>query len=185
MGDMTLDRRQMVFGSTAGLAALGMARPVWAQADDTGTSATGVPYVQKDQINGGEPIKITYWEWVNTRAVYTKRWADEYMAMYPNVEVEIVMQPWESYWQALTSNVPAGNPIMYHMHTSRAAQFCDAGLMAPIPESVADQAYLEENWVGFNEGALDCPGTGTVISCRWAPSCRSCSSTPTCGPRPA
>jgi multiple sugar transport system substrate-binding protein len=83
------------------------------------------------------------------------------MAMYPNVEVEIVMQPWESYWQALTSNVPAGNPIMYHMHTSRAAQFCDAGLMAPIPESVADQAYLEENWVGFNEGALDCPGTGT------------------------
>jgi multiple sugar transport system substrate-binding protein len=158
---MKFNRRQMIIGSAAGLAALGISRPILAQTAEGGTSATGVPYVQKPEINGGQPIKLTYWEWVATRAEYQKRWAKEYQAMYPNVEIEVVMQPWESYWQALTSNVPAGSPTLYHMHTSRAAQFCDANLMDPIPESVADQAYLEANWVGFGEGALDCAGTGT------------------------
>jgi ABC-type glycerol-3-phosphate transport system substrate-binding protein len=88
---MNLNRRQWMIGSAAGLAAMGIARPSWAQ--DAAQSATGVPYVKKDQINGGKPIKLTYWEWVNTRAEYEKRWAAEYNAMYPNVEIEIVMQP--------------------------------------------------------------------------------------------
>lgn len=150
---MKLNRRQWIIGSAAGLAAMGVVRPSWSQ---EAPSATGVPYVKKDQVNNGNPIKLTYWEWVATRGEYQKRWAEEYMAMYPNVEIEVVMVPWESYWQSLTANVPAGNPTLYHMHTSRASQFCDANLMDPIPDSVADQAYLEANWVGFTEGALDC-----------------------------
>ena len=28
----------------------------------------GRPYAKKDQINGGNPVKLTYWEWVPTRA---------------------------------------------------------------------------------------------------------------------
>jgi len=151
---MNLNRRQWMIGSAAGLAAMGIVRPTWAQ--ETEASATGVPYVKKDQINGGNPIKLTYWEWVATRGEYEKRWAQEYQDMYPNVEIEVVMQPWESYFQALASNVPAGNPTLYHMHTSRASQFCDAKLMDPMPETVADQDYLKANWVGFTEGALSC-----------------------------
>ena len=159
---MYLNRRQMIIGSAMGLAAMGISRQAFAQAAGADAqSATGVPYVQKPEINGGRPIKLTYWEWVNTRAEYQQRWADEYHAMYPNVEIEIVMQPWESYWQALTSNIPAGNPTLFHMHGTRMSQFCDANLMETIPDTVADSAYLEEHWVGFAEGALDCPGTGT------------------------
>lgn len=153
---MNLNRRQWIIGSAAGLAAMGIVRPAWAQEAAAEASATGVPYVKKDQINDGKPIKLTYWEWVATRAEYQKRWAQEYQAMYPNVEIEVVMQPWESYFQALSTNVPAGSPTLYHMHTSRATQFCDAGLMAPIPETIADRDYLNSNWVGFTEGALSC-----------------------------
>jgi multiple sugar transport system substrate-binding protein len=151
---MQLNRRQWIIGSAAGLAAMGIARPTWAE--DAPPSATGVPYVKKDQINGGKPIKLTYWEWVNTRAEYEKRWADEYHAMYPNVEIEVVMQPWEQYFQALATNIPSGQPALYHMHTSRASQFCDSKLMDPIPSDVADPEYLKKNWVGFAEGALSC-----------------------------
>lgn len=133
---------------------MGLARPTWAQ--DAEQSATGVPYVKKDQINGGQPIKLTYWEWVNTRAEYEKRWAQEYSAMYPNVEIELVMQPFEQYFQALATNIPSGSPTLFHMHTSRASQFCDSKLMAPIPTEVADPQYLKDNWVGFTEGALAC-----------------------------
>ena len=151
---MNLNRRQWIIGSAAGLAAMGIARPSWAQ--DAAQSATGVPYVKKDQINGGKPIKLTYWEWVNTRAEYEKRWAAEYHEMYPNVEIEIVMQPFEQYFQALATNIPSGQPELFHMHTSRASQFCDSNLMDPIPADVADPAYLKEHWVGFSEGALSC-----------------------------
>ena len=151
---MKLNRREWIIGSAAGLAAMGIARPSWSE--DAPPSATGVPYVKKDQINGGKPIKLTYWEWVNTRAEYEKRWADEYHAMYPNVEIEVVMQPWEQYFQALATNIPSGQPALYHMHTSRASQFCDSKLMAPIPSDVADPDYLKKNWVGFAEGALSC-----------------------------
>jgi multiple sugar transport system substrate-binding protein len=151
---MNLNRRQWIVGSAAGLAAMGIVRPSWAQA--AATSATGVPYVKKDQINGGNPIKLTYWEWVNTRAEYQRRWAAEYNAMYPNVEIEVVLQPFEQYFQALATNIPSGQPELYHMHTSRASQFCDSKLMAPIPADVADPNYLKEHWVGFTEGALSC-----------------------------
>src|SRR3569623_972780 len=152
---MKLNRREWMIGPAAGLAAMGLARPSWAEAAAE-PSATGVPYVKKDQINGGKPIKLTYWEWVNTRAEYEKRWADEYHAMYPNVEIEVVMQPWEQYFQALATNIPSGQPARYHMHTSRASQFCDSKLMAPIPTDVADPDYLKKNCGGFAVGALSC-----------------------------
>lgn len=151
---MNLNRRQWMIGSAAGLAAMGIARPTWAQ--DAQQSATGMPYVKKDQINGGKPIKLTYWEWVNTRAEYEKRWVEEYRAMYPNVEIEVVMQPFEQYFQALATNIPSGQPALFHMHTSRASQFCDSKLMDPIPANVADPEYLKQHWVGFSEGALSC-----------------------------
>jgi multiple sugar transport system substrate-binding protein len=151
---MKLNRRQWIIGSAAGLAAMGIARPSWSQ--DAEQSATGVPYVKKDQINGGKPIKLTYWEWVNTRAEYETRWTQEYKELYPNVEIEVVMQPWEQYFQALATNIPSGQPALFHMHTSRASQFCDSKLMDPIPPTVADPRYLGENWVGFAEGALSC-----------------------------
>jgi multiple sugar transport system substrate-binding protein len=148
----------MIIGSVGGLAALGLTRHAFADSApaDSGQSATGVPYVKKDQINGGKPIKLTYWEWVNTRADYEKRWTQEYKAMYPNVDIEVVMQPWESYFQALATNIPSGAPALFHMHVSRQSQFCDSKLMAPIPDTVANNDYLNKHWVGFSEGALDC-----------------------------
>jgi ABC-type glycerol-3-phosphate transport system substrate-binding protein len=103
---MNLNRRQMIIGSAAGLAAMGITRPSFAQdVASSDMAATGVPYVKKEQINGGQPIKLSYWEWVGTRAEYEARWAREYMAMYPNVTIEVVTQPWEAYWQALSANI--------------------------------------------------------------------------------
>ena len=120
-------------------------------ADAPAMAATGVPYVNKEQINGGEPIKLEYWEWAGSRAAYQREWADAYMAIYPNVEIEIVLQPWATYWQSLITNVPAGKgPAMWHMHVAKMTEFCEGELMAPIPAEVADPSYLKEHWIGFN-----------------------------------
>lgn len=130
---------------------------------ETPMEATGVKYERKDQINNGEPIEITYWEWTGQRAEYQRKWADAYMEMYPNVKISIALQPWETYWPALTTNVPAGKgPSLWHMHTAKWSEFCEGNLMAPIPATAADPAYLNEHWIGFKEGALSCPETGSI-----------------------
>ncbi len=154
-----LNRRQAILTSAA-LGALTL--PQIAIAAGHGQAATGVPYEKKDQINDGAPIKLEYWEWSGQRADYQRKWAEAYMAMYPNVEIEIVLQPWDSYWPSLITNVPAGaGPAMWHMHASKQTEFCGGDLMDPIPQSAADPAYLAENWIGFAEGAMAC-GSGSI-----------------------
>ena len=133
------------------------------KSDNHAMAATGVPYVNKEQINGGEPIKLEYWEWSAIRATYQREWAEAYMAIYPNVEIEIVLQPWATYWPSLTNNIPAGKgPAMWHMHAAKMPEYCEGELMAPIPAEVADPEYLDAHWLGFAEGAMACPGTGTL-----------------------
>lgn len=151
-----------LMGAAFGIAAI-MA-PSNASADGHGgNAATGVKYEKKEQINGGNPIKLEYWEWSGQRAEYQRKWAENYMKMYPNVEIEVVLQPWNTYWPALITNVPAGKgPALWHMHGAKMTEFCDGNLMAPIPASVADPAYLNENWIGFKEGAMACPGKGSI-----------------------
>ena len=158
---ITLNRRQAILSSAA-MATIASI-PSFALADGHGQAATGVPYVRKDQINDGEPIRIEYWEWSGQRAEYQRAWAEAYMEMYPNVEIEVVLQPWQSYWPSLITNVPAGaGPAMWHMHASKQAEFCAGNLMEPIPASAADPAYLAENWIGYAEGAMQCAGSGSI-----------------------
>ena len=157
----TLTRRQAILSSAALATIASVPGTLWA--DGHGQAATGVPYVRKDQINNGAPIKLEYWEWSGQRAEYQRQWAAAYMEMYPNVEIEVVLQPWASYWPSLITNVPAGaGPAMWHMHASKQAEFCGGNLMDPIPATAADPAYLKENWIGYSEGAMQCAATGGI-----------------------
>jgi hypothetical protein len=91
------------------------------------------------------------------------------MELYPNVTIEVSNQSWDDYWTKLTVNVPAGQgPALWHMHTSKLTEFCDGGLMDPMPSTVADQDFLNSHWVAFSEGAMDCP-TGVVGSRNFLP----------------
>ena len=156
---MTINRRNFVIGSTTGLLSLGLNNISWAL-DGHKNAATGKIYKKKNKINGGKPIKLEYWEWSSQRAEYQRNWIKAYTAMYPNVEIEMVLQPWKNYWPAITTNVPAGEgPALWHMHTSKLTEFCEGNLMAPMPDFVADQNHLNNRWVGFAEGAMDCPLT--------------------------
>ena len=121
-------------------------------------AATGVPYEIKPTINDGKPIHLDYWEWALDRADYEKEWAQEYMNIYPNVTIEVTNVGGGEYWPKLAMNIPAGQgPDIYHMHTSRQTEFC-AGLMEPMLDHVADQDFLTKHWIGYAEGAFDCPG---------------------------
>ncbi|KKL51535.1 hypothetical protein LCGC14_2294530, partial [marine sediment metagenome] len=132
-------------------------------------AATGIPYEVKDSINNGEPITLEYWEWALDRSEYEQEWAEEYMELYPNVTINVSNQSWGDYWTKLAVNVPAGQgPALWHMHTSKLTEFCDGNMMAPMPDWVASQDFLDEHWVAFKEGAMDCP-TGTPGSRHFLP----------------
>lgn len=132
-------------------------------------AATGIPYEVKESINGGEPITLEYWEWALDRFEYEQEWAEEYMKLYPNVTINVSNQSWSDYWTKLTVNVPAGQgPALWHMHTSKLTEFCDGQLMDPMPDWVANREFLDEHWVAFPNGAMDCP-TGTPGSRHFIP----------------
>ena len=122
-------------------------------------AATGIPYEIKSSINNGDPIEIDYWEWALDRADYEIEWAQEYMNIYPNVTINVVTQGWGDHFTKMMVSAPAGEgPAFFHMHTNQLTEFCDGGLMDPMPDYVASQVHMDSHWVGFNEGAFDCPG---------------------------
>ncbi len=140
-----------------------------ANVHELSNAATGIPYVVKDSINHGEPITLEYWEWALDRYEYELEWAAEYMKLYPNVTINVSNLGGGEYWTKLAVNVPAGQgPTIWHMHTSRLTEFCDGGLMDPMPDHVGNRAFLDDNWVAFAEGAMDCP-TGTPGSRHFLP----------------
>lgn len=124
-------------------------------------AATGIPYEIKASVNNGEPITIQYWEWSPKRYNYQLGWVQEYMSIYPNVTVELVNLG-TGYWDKVLTSVPAGEgPALFHFHTSRQTEFCDAELMDRMPDDVAARVFLDMHWTGFAEGAFDCPKTGS------------------------
>lgn len=123
-------------------------------------AATGIPYEIKPAINGGKPIKLSFWEYYPPRAVYEKQWCQEYQAIYPNVSIEMTEIPWSDYYTKLITNIPAKQgPTFYKMHLNYLTSFCDGGLMDPMPAHVADQAFLDAHWTGFAEGVFSCAGS--------------------------
>ena len=122
-------------------------------------AATGIPYEIKPSINNGEPIEFDYWEWALDRSYYEIEWAQEYMNIYPNVTINVVTQGGGDHWTKMMLNAPVGEgPAFFHMHTNRLTEFCDGGFMDPMPDHVASQLHLDTSWLGFREGAFDCPG---------------------------
>ena len=122
-------------------------------------AATGMPYEIKPSINNGEPIEFDYWEWALDRSYYEIEWAQEYMNIYPNVTINVVTQGGGDHWTKMMLNAPVGEgPAFFHMHTNRLTEFCDGGFMDPMPDHVASQLHLDTSWLGFKEGAFDCPG---------------------------
>jgi len=114
------------------------------------SSATGVVYKKKDSIFGGKPIKLALWDWFDVRANYYTAQAAEYKKMYPNVDIEVTILPWDEFWTKLTASLPAGQgPDIYQFHNAYHDTVVANGYAAPYPKDLFDVAYMEKHWVGM------------------------------------
>lgn len=116
-------------------------------------NATGVPYVVKESINNGEPITLTVWDWWTPRFRYYQDITQKYTELYPNVTFDVVQSPGDEYWTKLAAAIPAGEgPDIFAFHNEQRSQYIDNNLVDPYPPELFDPDYLNENWVGFDEG---------------------------------
>jgi multiple sugar transport system substrate-binding protein len=68
-------------------------------------------------VNNGEPIAIEYWTWSDNDV--TKDMAKQYTEIYPNVEIKVVVQPWDDYWTKLPLALKGKNgPALFNIHNS-------------------------------------------------------------------
>jgi multiple sugar transport system substrate-binding protein len=113
--------------------------------------AKDLPYAVK-QVYGGKPIKITVWDWDARRILYWKSIFAEYMALVPNVTIDMVMIPQADYWTKLMVALPAGQgPDVFAFHNAALTAFLAGKALAPYPESVFPASYMTANIAGFKE----------------------------------
>lgn len=116
-----------------------------------GGDATGAPYYKKAAINEGKPIKLTWWDWWTARMAPMRRLAAEYMALYPNVTIEITQIP-SDYEAKITAAAPAGQgPDILQFHNGNHTPFIKANLIDIFPEDMFVPGFLEQHYIGMKE----------------------------------
>ncbi|MDD2972177.1 MAG: extracellular solute-binding protein [Lachnospiraceae bacterium] len=76
-----------------------------------------VQYDPNVPINNGEDIKIDFWEWGSDELF--QQIVDGYTAIHPNVQIELVNNPWEDYWTKLPLALDGKDgPAIFNIHNS-------------------------------------------------------------------
>jgi multiple sugar transport system substrate-binding protein len=68
-------------------------------------------------VNNGEVIELELWTWSSDRLF--QELADSYQEIHPNVDIQVVLQPWEDYWTRLPLELNGGGgPTLFNIHNS-------------------------------------------------------------------
>ncbi|OKL52375.1 extracellular solute-binding protein [Buchananella hordeovulneris] len=69
-------------------------------------------------VNDGEPIQLQWWAWTNIELF--QQIADEYQQIHPNVDIQVVNQPWDDIWTKLPLELKGSNgPALFNVHGSQ------------------------------------------------------------------
>jgi len=100
-------------------------------------------------VNNGEEITIDYWLWTSD-AVW-QAVMDEYMAIHPNVHINIINNPWEDYFVKLPVALSGKDgPAMFNMHPSYTDLVVNS--MAPYAIPLAD---MQADYNGVDSHIID------------------------------
>ncbi|MBR5260931.1 MAG: extracellular solute-binding protein [Oscillospiraceae bacterium] len=100
-------------------------------------------------VNNGEEITIDYWLWTSD-AVW-QAVMDEYMAIHPNVHINIINNPWDDYFVKLPVALSGKDgPAMFNMHPSYTDLIINS--MAPYDIPLAD---MQADYSGVDSHIVD------------------------------
>ncbi|ONI47839.1 sugar ABC transporter substrate-binding protein, partial [Candidatus Epulonipiscium fishelsonii] len=101
------------------------------------------------QINSGEDIELEFWVWGNTELFQSA--IDTYCAMHPNVSINLVNNPWDSYWTKLPLSLNGDSgPALFNIHNSHHENLIN--YIAPIEIPLED---LQADFIGVDAHIID------------------------------
>lgn len=69
---------------------------------------------------------------------------------HPNIEINLQVTPWDSYWTKLQANAEGGQmPDIFWMHASNELKFAKAGKLLEIPSNSLDWSQYPSELVGM------------------------------------
>ncbi|HSK69644.1 MAG TPA: extracellular solute-binding protein [Candidatus Limnocylindria bacterium] len=110
---------------------------------------------------GGAPAKVTVWHtFTNEQEAYLKKAAADFAALRPDIQVEILSQPFSGFTANVYSAVIEGiGPDIIFNYASEAAQYVPAGRLADLSQFIYDDELGLE---GFDEALAEGVLTGEV-----------------------
>ncbi|WP_066583811.1 ABC transporter substrate-binding protein [Cellulomonas timonensis] len=103
-----------------------------------------VKYDPNTLVNDGEPINLEWWMWDGDETF--GQFAEAYEEIHPNVDIQIVNQPWDDYWTKLPLQLQSDDgPALYNVHNSHHENLITymEPYDIPVDELAADYAGVE------------------------------------------
>ena len=124
-------------------------------------------YDPNEAVAALKAVQLTFWTQVDQEEIYRKLVSD-YMALHPNVQIDLVSSSYEDHFPKLQAALNAGiGPDIFHFHNAFHRELFR--FMEPYPESVLPEETLEQDFrqVGAHriDGKIYYLDTGLMTSC--------------------
>lgn len=108
------------------------------------------------EINNGEKIDVEFWIWGSENLF--QELVDGYTAIHPNVNIELVVNPWDDYWTKLPLVLQGQDgPAIFNIHNSNhenIINYC-APYTIPLSDLEADYTGVEAHVIDGNVYYID------------------------------
>ena len=104
----------------------------------------------------GKPVTITYWQYFyETKVQLMDELIADFEKQNPNIKVEQVTFPYETYNQKVASSVPVGTgPDVINLFYGWLPLYVKAGYLQPLPQSDFSANYFKDNFFPFVEASV-------------------------------
>ena len=107
-----------------------------------------IKYDPNKLVNNGEPIELEFYVWDDSAI---KEIVESYEALYPNVDIKIVVNPWDDYWTKLPLALSGNDgPALFNVHNSHHDNIIN--YMAPYDIPLED---LTADFLGVEPHVID------------------------------
>lgn len=95
-------------------------------------------------------VKLVIWDYVAWRVDYYQQYADEYMRLHPDVEIEVQLIPQSEYVNKIVIGTVTGTaPTAFAAHPAWVSSF--AGLLEPFPHDLFPPGEMSWELLGYSE----------------------------------
>ena len=95
-----------------------------------------------------EPVTLTYGVWDQAQVPTIKKILEGFHTQHPNIDVQVQVTPWETYWTKLQTAATAGTaPDVFWMTIMYSEYYAKGGAVAPLDDQIKGAGVDMNNYV--------------------------------------